>query len=401
MSPLCRKLPWAVLLAAAVCALPHPATAAPPREPDYRGQVCRYVPIPLAGKRPNFVDRIAQGPLRGFCEETAVAARLWQWTGRAEYAEEACQRLTALLDVWELQHQPGKPWKRVCFFSACPIIDAYRLLRSGGQLDAEFQRRFRGFAREAYFAQEEGTFNQAFARAAGLAWAAKTLPELPEAASWRKSAEAVWNQWRRQGDMNENAAAYNGIALTYLFLLADALDHNDQLQEPRLRAMFDRFRDQVSPWGAMPEYGDSGDAEWGMFHAWGTWVCALERAGALYHDAGYRWAAVRMFQAACQRSSSCPGRHDLGLRAVPGRSMARRPLDAAPPRRRQRREHAPRAGRRRGRRQAAAGPLAATRRALRHGRTLRPRLPCPRRSTGGPPLLRIPGRAAVARSGVS
>ena len=105
------------------------------------------------------------------------------------------------MDVWELQHQPGKPWKRVCFFSAYPIIDAYRLLRSGGQLDEEFQRRFRGFAREAYFAQEEGTFNQAFARAAGLAWAAKTLPELPEAAAWRRSAEAVWNQWRRQGDM--------------------------------------------------------------------------------------------------------------------------------------------------------------------------------------------------------
>ena len=125
------------------------------------------MPPPLAGKRSNFVDRIAQTPLRHFCEEMAVLARLWQMTGRAEYAEEACQRLTALLDVWELQHQPGKPWKRVCFFSAYPIIDAYRLLRAGGQLDEEFQRRFRRFAREAYFAQEEGTFNQAFARAAG------------------------------------------------------------------------------------------------------------------------------------------------------------------------------------------------------------------------------------------
>ncbi len=269
-------------------------------EPDYRGQVRRYVPTPLAGKRPNFVDHIAQTPLRHFCEETAVLARLWQRTGRAEDAEQSRQRLTALLDVWELQRQPGKPWKRVCFFSACPIIDAYRLLRAGGQLDKEFQRRFRGFAREAYFAQEEGTFNQAFARAAGLAWAAKTLPDLPEAVAWRKSAETVWNQWRDQCDMAENAAAYNGIALTHLFLLADALDHNDQLQDPAVRRMFERYRDQVSPWGAMPEYGDSGDAEWGMFHAWGDWVCALERAGALYHDPSFRWAAVRMFHAACQ-----------------------------------------------------------------------------------------------------
>lgn len=431
MSPLCRKLPWAVLLAAAVCTLPRPAAATAPSEPDYRGQVCRYVPIPLAGKRPNFVDRIAQGPLRGFCEETAVAARLWQWTGRAEYAEEACQRLTALLDVWELQHRPGKPWTRMCFFSACPIIDAYRLLRSGGQLDAEFQRRFRGFAREAYFAQEEGTFNQAFARAAGLAWAAKTLPELPEAASWRRSAEAVWNQWRRQGDMNENAAAYNGIALTYLFLLADALDHNDQLQEPRLRAMFDRFRDQVSPWGAMPEYGDSGDAEWGMFHAWGTWVCALERAGALYHDAGDRWAAVRMFQAACQRSSSSP--RGKGVRNLlpegPSGGYAQKVPDtfSAPALDAMTSAYAlcladqwrdtrltprpPAAASAVSRRREPGGDavadkllLAPSRQPgapLRDVRTLRPRLPCPRRSTGGPPLLRIPGRAAFAWSGVS
>jgi hypothetical protein len=317
MSRQCCKSRWAVLLAVALCTgcrdqAPHgarlvsPCAAAAPSEPDYRAEVRRYVPTPLAGTRPNFVDRIAQGPLRGFCEEMAVAARLWQGTGRAEYAEEACQRLTALVDVWELQHQPGKPWRRVCFFSACPIIDAYRVLRGGGQLDAEFQRRFRGFAREAYFAQEEGTFNQAFARAAGLAWAAKTLPDLPEADAWRQSAEAVWNQWREQRDMSEDAAAYNGIALTYLFLLADALDHNQQLQDPLLRPMFDRFRDQVSPWGAMPEYGDSGDAEWGMFHAWGAWVCALERAGALFHDAGYRWAAVRMFHAARQRASASP-----------------------------------------------------------------------------------------------
>ena len=76
----------------------------------------------------------------------------------------------------------------------------------------------------------------------------------------------------------------------------------------------------------MPEYGDSGDAEWGMFHAWGTWVCALERAGALYQDPGYRWAAVRMFRAACQNcragvKGDRPSFADAKIGTVPGPAL--------------------------------------------------------------------------------
>ena len=184
--------------------------------------------------------------------------------------------------------------------------------------------------------------------------------------------------------------------------------------------MFDRFRDQVSPWGAMPEYGDSGDAEWGMFHAWGTWVCALERAGAFYHDPGYRWAAVRMFQAACQSAATCR-RASVRLPAArrlrqAGRKAKNRPddpssassaLDALalcladqwrdrrlqprPPAAASAVSYRREPGNDVGGRQADLGPVATAGRALRDGRTLRPRLPCPRRSTGRHPLLRIRG----------
>ena len=61
-----------------------------------------------------------------------------------------------------------------------------------------------------------------------------------------------------------------------------------------------------------------------MFHAWGTWVCALERAGALYQDPGYRWAAVRMFRAACQNcragvKGDRPSFADAKIGTVPAR----------------------------------------------------------------------------------
>ena len=264
------------------------------------------MPPPLAGERPDFTDRIERGPLRRFCEETAVLARLWQASQRPEYAESARQRLAALVDVWQLQHQPNRPWKRVCFFSAFPIMDAFRILAAGGQLDAEFQQRFRRFARDAYFPLEKGAFNQGFARAAGLALAAKTLPDLPEAAGWRRAATEIWDDWYRQRDTTENAACYNGISLTFLFLLGDALDRAERFQDPAVRRMFERFRDQVSPLGVVPEYGDSGDAQWAMFHCWGNWVAAFERAGRTYQDPTYRWAAVRMFQAACHRTGALP-----------------------------------------------------------------------------------------------
>lgn len=273
-------------------------SATPIAEPNYRAEVQRFVPVPLAGKRPNYADRIERGPLRRFSEETAVVARLWKWTARPEYAEDARQRLSALVDVWQMQQQPGRPWKRVCFFSAYPIMDAYRILAAGDQLDADFQQRFKQFARVAYYPLEDGIFNQGFARAAGLALAAQTLPDVPEARVWRAAAEDVWTRWNRQHDTTENAACYNGISLTFLFLLGDALGKTDELKDPAVRQMFERFRDQISPHGFMPEYGDSGDARWAMLHCWGNWVCSMERAGSTYRDPTFRAAAVGMFKAA-------------------------------------------------------------------------------------------------------
>ena len=94
--------------------------------------------------------------------------------------------------------------------------------------------------------------------------------------------------------------------MTYLFLLADGLDREGEIAASMAeqRNMFRRFLEQVSPSGAMPEYGDSGDAQWGMFHAWGAWVAALERVGATAQSGEYRWAAAQMFEAACRHGGA-------------------------------------------------------------------------------------------------
>ena len=267
-------------------------------EPDYRALVERAAAV---WQSPEYADAnrlIQRGYLRRVAEMAGTLARLWQWTGSAEHAREARRRLEAVLDAWEAQRRPGKPWKQVCFFSVYPIMDAYRILEAGGQLDAAWQARFRAFVREGYFSLERGAFNQALARAAGLALAARHFPDLPEAAAWRAYAGDVWNDWYTCRDTTENAAVYNAICMTFLFLLADALDRTAELDDPAVRRMFERFRNQVAPSGAMPQYGDSGDYPWGLFHGWGNWVAAFERAGGVWRDPTYRWAALRMFHAA-------------------------------------------------------------------------------------------------------
>ena len=104
--------------------------------------------------------------------------------------------------------------------------------------------------------------------------------------------------------------------MTYLFLLADGLDREGEIAASMAeqRNMFRRFLEQVSPSGAMPEYGDSGDAQWGMFHAWGTWVAAFERAGRR-HQSGElslgRRADVRGGLPPRRRRGRAAGRHEL------------------------------------------------------------------------------------------
>jgi hypothetical protein len=266
-------------------------------EPDYRGLVLRSADDWIAGGYADPVPLLRRGYIRRVSEMAAALARAWQWTGQPRYADQALRRLQAILDAWQSERRPGKPWKRVCFFSVYPIFDAYHILDAGGRLDPEFRTRFRQFLPEGFFPLERGVFNQAFARAAGLALAGKLSADLPEAAAWRAYAREVWNDWHTLHDMAENAAGYNGISLWCLFLLADAGGFGP-LDSAPLVSMFRRFRDQVAPSGAMPEYGDSGGTPWGAFHGWGHWVAAFERAARQYRDPTFRWAAVRMFHAA-------------------------------------------------------------------------------------------------------
>jgi len=224
----------------------------------------------------------------------ACQVRLWRLTGRDKYADEAARLLGAIAAY----HGPPQ---RDSFFAMWPMIYACRELTRAGRLSREVREAFRGRVVEWFVAREYADHNRSLCRAAGLELAAQTFPDLPQAKGWHEYAAKIWDLWYAHRDITENAPNYNQIDLVYVFVLADALGRTERLKDPAVRAMYERFRDQVTPSGTIPAYGDSGsgqdDPNWPIRNDWGYWPAAFERAAALYGDGTFRWAAEAIFRA--------------------------------------------------------------------------------------------------------
>lgn len=228
-----------------------------------------------------------------------VQAKLWQWTNRPAYADGANRFLLA---VARQRHTI----READFFTVYPFAKAFQILRQRQRLSPGVEAEATEFIRECYRPRDVADHNQALTRACGLALAAQLLPDAERAESWEQYAIEVWSYCTRLGDMTENASNYNRIDAVYLFLLADLLGRTSELRAPSLQAMYARWRDQVSPAGTIPAYGDSGmgplapQPDWPRLNAWGEWVAAFERAATFYDDRTFRWAAARLFRRGMQ-----------------------------------------------------------------------------------------------------
>ena len=221
-------------------------------------------------------------------------AHLWTWTGEQRYAAGANRFLLAVASRRDQLREAD-------FFTVYPFAKTYEVLLRTGQLEPRTAEAAQAFILQRFRARDVGDHNQAFTRAAGLALAAKLFPDANLADRWRSYAEAVWRHWLELGDVTENASNYNRIDAAYLFLLGDLLHRTEDLRRPSVRAMYERWRDQVAPSGAIPAYGDSGSgpleplADWPRVNAWAQWVAGFERAGTFYDDPSFQWAARRLY----------------------------------------------------------------------------------------------------------
>ncbi|MCS7464705.1 hypothetical protein N0M98_31910 [Paenibacillus doosanensis] len=218
----------------------------------------------------------------------AMAADMHKLTGNAKYAEQAEKTFRVLMDEWrrnpELYRKHDNP-----FFVAEPLLHAYAYLQSAGKLedgDEELLRAYLPYAN----ARQMTDNNQGLSRAVGAAEALRLFPDHPDAAKWKANIDELWNYWYANKDLNENAGHYNAIGLSAVIRLAELTGRTQQLQNGEARSMFERYRDQLSPSGAVPEYGDD------YFGSeWQAWIYVFEAAARMYDDSSFLEAAWKTF----------------------------------------------------------------------------------------------------------
>ncbi len=225
---------------------------------------------------------------------TACEMRAWQWTNDDRYLTSACARMRRIAakvaDIREAD-----------FFTPFPLSFAYRAATQANAVDDDLRRRMADFVGQRFKPRDVASLhNQTLIRACGLALAAQVWPDLPQARGWHDYATTIAGLLGKIEDVPENAPTYNAIDLVCVWLLTDLLDRRDLPARPGVVAMFQRYRDQVSPAGFLAPYGDSGAApqpfvpDWPMHSAWAHYVAAFERAGREYRDPTLVWAAQRV-----------------------------------------------------------------------------------------------------------
>jgi hypothetical protein len=227
----------------------------------------------------------------------ACEMRAWKWTGEEQYAKSAVARLRRIAaKVDEV--------KEVVFFTPLPLAYAFQMADREKMVDAELRSAMEHFVAQRLKPRDFlALHNQTLTRACGLELAAQVWPHLAQAPAWHDYATTIAALLRRIEDIPENAPTYNSLDVVCVWLLADLLHTPDLPTLPGIRAMYGRYRDQVSPAGFLPPYGDSGTAptpfrvDWPMNSPWAHYVAGFERAAREYGDPTLRWAAARVANA--------------------------------------------------------------------------------------------------------
>ncbi|WP_282942404.1 hypothetical protein [Paenibacillus sp. RC67] len=218
-----------------------------------------------------------------------MAVDMHKLTGNVKYAEQAEKTFRVLMEEWdgnpELYKKHDNP-----FFVVEPLLHVYEHLKSLGKLadgDEALMRAYLPYGNTRQMIDN----NQGLSRAVGAAESLRLFPNHPDAAKWKVNIDELWNYWYANKDLNENAGHYNSIGLKAVIRLAELTGRTEQLQNSQVRSMFERYRDQLTPTGAMPEYGDDY-----LGNEWQTWIYVFEAAARIYNDPTYLEAARKTFE---------------------------------------------------------------------------------------------------------
>lgn len=279
--------------------LPHPSwePPLPLREPVTRGDYLELVR--------RYVEANRAGWLRSDGKHGGRAAFyfafLYKATGEEQWAQWATDRLRTT-GQWLDSHPDeaiGFPWLP-------PVCMAYAWIRDSQSLEANdhevIRRTLLAAARRHWPLRERGAMNRSMGSALGYSLLARLFPDEADVPTWRQYAESVWNDWYEQADTDEDSLHYNALWWEYVITYARENGLESMYARPEIRRLIERYREQVSPLGPLPPYGDC----YGWGFSWGGWVLLFEKAAAVYGDGSYRWAAERVFDYVVRHAKETP-----------------------------------------------------------------------------------------------
>lgn len=223
-------------------------------------------------------------------EQARFLAFAYRVTGDEVWARRAIDRLLAAA-AWRAVHldeEVGFPW---CA-AAC---SAYQMIERSPSLEPADRQTIQGLlldsAARHWPIRELGAMNRSMGSALGYLLMAQIFPSHALAPQWKSYAQAVWDDWFALADTDENSLHYHAVWWDYVLRYAEAAHITAMDQRPEVRRLIERYRDQLSPLGAMPPYGDC----YGWGFEWGGYVMLFERAATVYRDGTFKQAAHAVF----------------------------------------------------------------------------------------------------------
>ena len=217
-------------------------------------------------------------------------AVLYKATGDERWAERAVERFRGAAQ-WRRDH----PREHVGFYWLPHACRAYNWIRASTRLTQQDHEAIRWLlldsAEKHWKVRERGAMNRSMGSAFGYSMMAKLYPDHPNAEQWSEYAGLVWRDWFENRDTYEDSLHYHAVWLEFVVSYIAEHGMESVYRDPGVRRLVERFRDQLSPMGTLPPYGDC----YGWGFEWGGWVMLFEAAASETHDGTLKWAAHRVF----------------------------------------------------------------------------------------------------------
>lgn len=236
-------------------------------------------------------------------------------TGERRYGEACITMLRAYHE--SLKQAVTKDGWHSMYMDEPGYIGLYRrYLAKGGLLDPERDEWFREFilftnrnihvwgTPQTYW---RGPMHRAQGEGVMKGLAARWYPDAPEARTWQRYADAVYQDWWQYKDHPTNDTGYYFGILMPLFLRAELVGDEEFFSHRDVKPVWERMMYEVSPDGIILPYGAHG----GWNSTAGARTMMLEMIAAHTRDGRYRYAAHKLMNYLLYQQEAYKGHHML------------------------------------------------------------------------------------------